>query len=282
VYGKCNTSHRGEYVKRKHYGWSALAGLLATLFVAASIVSASAASATPSPSPTAQRVCPEWDLHSTVDNKTWIDPPSGATVAQNKVTLVKPANGGTEFATQDAGLTFDTPVDIKVDYDLSGGASYAAGAIRLFYYEDTGNNTLVDAPASHVAANAESGTLIISGVNKVGTLGFTYDGSNPAGGSVTFTNLIVGDTQVRFKKGACVDPTTAPPTTPPATTQPPASGEPSSDVTETPAPGVAGGGELPVTGSAVATLSALGGILLLGGLATFFLARQRRRPKFTS
>lgn len=272
-------------MKRKHYGWSALAGLLATLFVAASMVSGSAAAAqTPSPSPdvtpTAPApVCPTWKFRS-ITGSDWLETPAEGSevVSKTRAILTKPEGGGTEFATMNAGLDYEDEVDITVSYFTSGGASHSDGAIRLFYYEDVNANTLTTGPTKFIEATAGSGILKIEGVTKVGTLGVVYDASNSYGGSVTFTNLKVGDTEVFFRRGACkAPPTTAPPTTAPPTSEPPVTKSP------TPVPGVAGGDEeLPVTGPKMAIAAAFGGTLILGGLVLFFAARRRRQTRFVS
>ncbi|MBM2614763.1 LPXTG cell wall anchor domain-containing protein [Actinoplanes sp. LDG1-06] len=78
------------------------------------------------------------------------------------------------------------------------------------------------------------------------------------------------------------DPTSGSPVTPSASTTPPTT--PAAPETSPVAGGVGGGdtgGDLPLTGTNVAVIGGLGGVLLLGGGVAFFLAR-RRRTAFTA
>ena len=98
-----------------------LAVLVGVLALTATICSAPARGATPTPN----KVCPDWKLRSIVT--AWQEPAEGSkVVSASKVVLTKPTGGGTEFATYDAGLTFDSPVTITVFYSLDEDADYAA------------------------------------------------------------------------------------------------------------------------------------------------------------
>lgn len=206
-----------------------------------------AAAGTANATATTPPVCPTWVVRSiTGDHTTWdASPVAGSVIVnQHEVKVAKPdaGNGGTEASTGDAGIDL-TDGSITVKYELSTNptASFAAGAVRLFYYQATNANTLTDAPTAFVAADATSGTLTISGITgHVGTVGVVYDASNSAGGSVAFSDLTVGDASVWFTKNGCDSSPTPEPTTPsPTPTSPeptPTTPAPVPTTTTTPAP----------------------------------------------
>lgn len=262
-----------------------IAILFGAMLVALSIQVAPANGATTTPPP----VCVDWKLQGAAGpypDVTFGAPGAGSAVTGDyRVKLVKPTEGvmpGTEFASYDVDLEFALPVSISVEYELNGGASHAAGAIRLFYYEAANADTIATTPTAFVAADSESGTLTISGVTKVGTLGMTYDGSNTAGGHVIFKNLKVGPHKMAFKD-VCVEETPSP--SPSVSTSPSAtaSASPSASTsTAAPAPSVskslvAGGGpSLPVTGAPTYLVAGVGVLLVAAGVAALVLSRRRR------
>lgn len=220
--------------------------------------------------------------------------------------LTKPdGTTGTSIETTNLGLEVKAGDSITVDYLLSQDADTAAGAIRMFYYDTPDADTLTVAPTATVAADG-SGTLSLEALadGTIGTFGLTYDASNASVGTVTFLNLMVGDTPILFV-AAAPDPD---PTDPPAddlncddfATQEEAQAELEKDPSDPhgldadndgiaceangddddPAPGQGGGdddkGGLPVTGSSTLLIGAGGaGLLALGGGA-YLLARKRR------
>lgn len=234
----------------------------------------------------ASPTCPQWNLRSIVDE--WGAPAEGSIVTDEQtVTLVKPNGGGTEFATGDAGLNLSGTTSITVDYELNGTASFSAGAVRLFYYHAVDANTVSDAPTDFKAADDNEGTLTLSGVSgHVGTLGLVYDASNSAGGSVTFTNLKIGDIPVAFKD-VCTSSPSPSATSPSATTSPspsttaaPTTAAPQPTTTANPTTSPASGG-LPVTGDSNGKkVAAAGGLAIVVGAIAVVVARKRRETKF--
>lgn len=246
--------------------------LLAGLLVAGATICSSPFNANAATTP--EPVCPTWTLWSIVTE--WVDAAEGSEVVdEDTVILVKPEGGGTEFATRNLDLTFDEPVDIEVFYELSDGASYEAGAVRLFYYEEQDADTLEDAPKAYAVAQSGTGKLTIGGVTKVGTVGVVYDASNAAGGKVTFNSLKIGDTEIKFKD-VCVEATPSPTVsasasataTPSATVTTPAAAQ----TTEPPA----GAPSLPVTGAPLVAAAILGLGMIVAGAAGIVVARKRR------
>jgi len=204
-------------------------------------------------------VC-EWDP---ADESTIID--------EFTVVLEKPSgNIGTSIETTDLNLTVDVDTEMIVQYSLSAGASFDAGAIRMFYYDSPDQNTILDVPTDSVAAGGPEGSLIINvpAYTTIGTMGLTYDASNNSAGNVTFANLYVGDVAILFLEPAA-PPTTAPPTPDPTT---PAAPSPSDSAIPTPT--TAPGG-LPVTGARVSLIAAGGLTLLAGGAVLYLLGRRR-------
>jgi len=204
---------------------------------------------------------------------------------KNTATLVKPdgdpAVTGVEFSAKD--LEIDGPTTIKVDYAMSDGATPAAGAVRLFGYEDQDANTLTDTPTYGPAvADAETGTLTLTVTGPLGTLGLAYDASNSTTGTVLFSNLRVGDLSGKFE--ACPEPEetgspspgTGGPSPLPSLTAGPTRGP----IKATPTPSFS---MLPVTGddtdgtNPLAILLPIGGVLLLAGAAAVVLTRERRK-----
>jgi LPXTG-motif cell wall-anchored protein len=185
-------------------------------------------------------------------------------------TLKKPDNAepdsaaGVEFAAKDLEIDGPTVITVKVSTDV---ANLASGAVRFFGYEDQNANTLTDGPDYQATADADGQTLTLNVTGPVGTLGLVYDASNATTGTVTFSDLKVGDLAGKFK--ACPKPQESPTATPPATrppTSPPAATGPQPT--------------LPKTGPKVAVLTAIGGAVLLAGAALVVGARRRRRPRF--
>lgn len=263
---------------------------LAALFGAAVIAAAAAltwalpANGTP-PQTVREILCPDWTLRSVEkvgDLWVWGDPAAGSkVVTANKVVLTKPATAlaGTEFKTDALDIDLSAATTISVDYQLSTEASAASGAVRLFYYHATNADTMNDAPDGFVAAAAgDGGTLTLSATGKVGTVGLVYDGSNDAGGSVTFTGLKVGSIAVKF---AAHDKCEQPAPTPTATAVPTATATADPTPTATAPPAAGSGGGLPITGAPVAGVVAAAVLLLAAGVGLFLVAR-RRRVRFTA
>ncbi len=208
-----------------------LVGALSALALAA--LGAVAAAALPASAGTAEKkICPTWSLRSGgLVEQTWtwfVAPAAGSKMNNTEVTLTKPDAelGGTEFASKNVAYTASSE-DITVKYALHDGASFAAGAVRLFFYHAQNANTETTAPDGVAIADALAGTLKIDNVvGTVGTLGVVYDGSNTAGGNVTFEDMKIGDTKVKFQD-VCTPPTTAPTATPTITSSPSPSLSPS-------------------------------------------------------
>lgn len=255
--------------KRRMFGAAFATLILPLLALTIWVAPANAGAAT-----TPAAICPSWSLRSIVGTQ-WQDPADGSTVSgENTVVLTKPDGGGTEFAAFDVDHLAES-ADITVQYELGGGASSTAGAVRLFYYATQDADTLSAAPDGVAVADADAGTLTIAGVSgPVGTLGLVYDASNTAAGAVTFTDLKVGGVKVRFKD-VCT-PDTSPSPSPSVSTS--ASPEPSASASP-PAPGAGGGDEepsLPVTGVSVPLLVSGAVALLAVGGVLFAVTRKRR------
>lgn len=265
-------------IKTKTLTAGAIALSVVAIALAVVAIGASRADAATTPKP--KPVCPTWTLQSIVTE--WGDPSEGSEVKSfNKVVLTKPTGGGTEFATRNLDLEFDTPVDIVVFYTLDADADYAAGAVRLFYYEEQNADTLTTAPKAYDAAMSKIGVLKLSGVTKVGTLGLVYDASNAAAGKVTFHTMTIGKQHVWFKDvcpkpSPSVTPSASPSAsatpTPSASTSSPA---PSLSVSTSPASGT-GGGSLPVTGAPMYAVAGVGLVLVVAGVVGLVLSRRRR------
>lgn len=228
-------------------------------------------------------VCVEVQLRSAAGEYPevdFIDTPAGASYTEDTATLIKPTEGilpGTEFVALKVDLEFDSSVSLTVDYDLVDGASSAAGAVRVFYYEEQDADTLFDGPKDKAIADGTSGTLTIPGIDKVGTFGFTYDGSNLAGGKAVFSNLKIGDMKPVFKAD-CAPPTTAPATTAPSTQAPTTAAPAPTAVRTTPAGTAA---ELPVTGSKTLGVLCVAGVLIVGGAGLWWLSTRLGRGRST-
>lgn len=260
-----------------------LAGV--TGLAAAGVVALATTGAASATTPTTPVECPTWTLRSVVND--WGPAADGSAVVDaNTVVLTKPVGGGTEFAAMNLNMTFDSPVTIEVDYQLSDGADHAAGAVRLFYYEANNPNTLTDAPTAHIPATSGTGTLTIAGVDKLGTVGLVYDASNAAGGKVTFENLKVSGKLLAFKD-VCVEASASATATasPTVTATASATASPSATKTATPAPATSVStspvASLPVTGSSSkpALIAGIALVVVAGG-TLLFLAARRRRTRF--
>lgn len=197
-----------------------------------------------------------------------------ASVAEATWKAGEPASsGGTSIETANLALPVKAGDKVTVGYELVDGASPAAGAVRLFYYDKPDANTLTEAPTKFAYVPNDgptSGTLTIEveadGV--VGTAGLVYDTSNGGvPGTVRFASLKVAGKAVDF---------VAPP--PPArrndppVVSPPSAGSPTSAA---PTSGVGNADTLPVTGSEVARPLLIGGVLLVAsGVALLLAWRQ--------
>jgi LPXTG-motif cell wall-anchored protein len=258
----------------------------AAVGAAAALAFAAPAQATDEPA----GICPTWKVRSTIYPNPLQKAVEGSGILNaTTAKLAKKDNIGTEIYTKDLGVDLGTtPTDITVEYELGADASYASGAVRLFYYDAADADTLLTAPTKFDHADANKGQLTISGVTgKIGTLGLVYDPSNSetALSSVTFSNLKIGDRPVYFRKGKCPSPSASPSSPETKSPTPAAPGKPSTTPT-TPAAvaGVGGGqsaGSLPVTGASVPVLGGVAALLLVGGGAAVLLAR-RRRTRFTA
>lgn len=242
--------------------------------IAGGLMFASPAKATPTPEPEEEApYCSTWQMRSIVQD--WEDPAAGSVFTKNKATLVKPEGGGTEFATFNADIELASPQTLSVKYTLIGGAKPDAGAVRLFYYTNSGANTLTDTPTKFAAADANEGVLKIEDVEKIGTMGVVYDASNNAGGSAIFEAMTLGNMPIKFKPSACeVEPSPEP--TPTPSTSPSASASPTPAATVGTG-GVAGGDEpsLPVTGAPTKVAVGVAAALLVVGAALVVLGRRR-------
>lgn len=200
------------------------------------------------------------------------------------VALTKPSGAvGTSIETGNLGLAGGT---VTVHYTLSGGAATAAGAIRMFAYDNADAETATEAPdkVDIAQGTAAGGTLTFDIAGTVGTFGLTYDASNDSAGTVTFTHLMVGETEVLFKKPVAPSPsasTSASPSASPSTTSAPspsATTTTQAPATTAPAPSQStSAAGLPVTGdSGAKTGLVVGAILVLVGGAAIAVARRRR------
>lgn len=150
-----------------------------------------------------------WEVRQVATGDTdWSPAAASQVVDAATVELIKPDGTiGTSIETTNLGLASSAGDMITVEYALSGGADTAAGAIRLFYYDTPDADTLGAAPTAFVAADG-SGALSLEVVadGEIGTLGLTYDASNDTAGTVTFSNLAVGKTEIRFVQPEQLDP----------------------------------------------------------------------------
>ena len=259
-----------------------LAGLVG--LVAAGLVSLPAQATQTQPDP----VCATWQMRGATGAYpavTFGGAPAGSSVGASSATLVKPTEGvqpGVEFAAFDLEVQAPAGSEILVgvDYATAGGATTAAGAIRLFGYVDQDADTLNDAPDYGPAvAGAESGHLVLTipAGQDLGTLGVVYDASNSSSGSVTFSNMTIGNQPVQFTE--CEEPEPTPTATATPTPTPTQTATPGPGSTQTPEPTGSAApvpGGLPVTGSRP-WMFALAGICALAcGVLLFALARRRR------
>jgi LPXTG-motif cell wall-anchored protein len=237
-------------------------------------------------------VCGTWKARGATGaypNITFGGKPAGTEISATTAKLTKPADGidpGVEFAAADLDVVLDKATKVSVNFELSGGASAAAGAIRMFGYTTKGANTITDGPDFKDEASGNSGTLKFTvPAGKLGTLGLVYDASNNSQGAVTFNNLTIGDRLVKFTP--CTPPTTTP-TTRPTTTAPtttPTTVPTSTPPSSTPPvvdPGTGGGDDadspsLPVTGPTTGIIAAVAVFLIgLGGVAVYASRRKRQ------
>jgi hypothetical protein len=215
----------------------------------------------------------------------WSPAAESAIVDATTVDLTKPdGTTGTSIETADLGLDVAAGTEISVSYALLDGADTVAGAVRLFYYDTADADTLGAAPTGFVAADGPGTlSLTVDVDTTIGTLGLVYDASNPAVGTVRFTNLTVGYTTVLF---------VAPPElcewddtllADDEKCQPPASPSPSPSPSLAPPASGAGGSDeqLPVTGASLPLLTGAGAALAGLGAGALLLAR-RLRTTFTA
>jgi hypothetical protein len=123
---------------------------------------------------------------------TWGPATESVVTDERTLELTKPhPQTGTSMETTNLGLELPDGGTISVIYDLDTGADFAAGAVRMFWYNQPNKNTLLDAPTAHVAADAgnDTLTLTIPAGSTVGTFGLTYDASNPSTGTVHLHDL---------------------------------------------------------------------------------------------
>lgn len=170
-------------------------------------------------------VCATWQARGATGaypDVTFGGKPAGTEISKSTVKLTKPAEGvqpGVEFASKDLGVgPLEQEAHVRIEYATSGGASTAAGAIRMFGYEDKNADTLNDAPDFKAVAESESGVLLftVPAGKKIGTLGLVFDASNNTQGAVTFSDMTVGQRPVSFTACQTVPETTKPTTTSPA------------------------------------------------------------------
>ncbi len=265
----------------------AVAALAAALLIA--FGPATPASAAPA---TAEVVCATWKAEGATGAYPAVvfgGKPEGTVISKSSVKLVKPAGEGlvqpgVQFTSRTIGVTTEAATTVKVAYSLSGGASPAAGAVRLFGYSSADADVLLDAPTWADSATGTEGTLTlnVAAGTKIGLLGLVYDASNDAQGAVTFSGLKIGDRLVRFTpcpKPPSASPSTSPSAKPSASAGPSTSAKPSTSPAAPVAPAPpAAGPTLPVTGPSVGALLGVAlGALILGGVA--FVATRRRSPR---
>lgn len=227
-----------------------------------------------------------WEVRQIgIGDLVWSPAAASTILDATTVELTKPdGTTGTSIETTDLGLDVAAGTEVSVSYELEGGATVDAGAIRLFWYDHPDGDTLLEAPTAFVAADG-SGTLslTIGADATIGTLGLTYDASNISAGTVRFSNLTVGYTTVLFLEPVppcewdaelaadddkCVEPEPTPTASP---TTEPAAGQGGSDDES----------GLPVTGVQTGLLAA-GGVAAAGLGTGLLLALRRRRITFTT
>jgi hypothetical protein len=266
-------------------------GIVAMLLGGLTAPAASAATVT-------EPVCSTWKLRGTSGNYPGIEfgqrPRGAKVVSASEVVLVKPDGvgleaPGVEFATFDLDVKTTVNTPVTVTYAMTDGATAAAGAVRMFWYDKKRADTINDGPSGFATATADNGTLTfeIPAGKKVGTLGLVYDASNSSKGKITFTDMTIGARPVSWTP--CPQPSTSPTASPSVTptaspsasvsVSPSATVSPSASVSTTP---VAGGGpSLPVTGPGLplATFGIGAALFIIGGAAILV---TRRRQQFES
>lgn len=139
---------------------------------------------------------------------TWVDPAiESEVVDETTVVLDKPLavpDVGTSIETTNLNLTVDAETTMTVNMSPSTPDVFAAGAVRMFYYDSPDADTVTDAPTQTVLGQPGDTSLSITvpAGTTIGTMGLTYDASNPSVGAVTFSNLMVGDTDILFLEPA--------------------------------------------------------------------------------
>jgi LPXTG-motif cell wall-anchored protein len=110
------------------------------------------------------------------------------------------STGGSSIETANLGAAVTTGDTITVDYAMSETALPLSGGARLFVYYEADADTLTEAPDQVAIADATSGTLTITADRDgtIGTAGVVYDSSGSAPGTVTYTDLAIGDAPVSF------------------------------------------------------------------------------------
>ena len=290
---------------KERAGQALNAGILAVamfLFLDAFGAPTMAAMATPE----VKDVCATWKMRGATGaypNVKFGSMPEGSSVGKYSARLTKPTGAdavqpGVEFVSKDLGVEAGASArEVTVEFETNGPAKPDAGAIRLFGYKTDDADTLHDAPDFSAVAVDSNGKLkfVLPAGEKLGTLGLVFDASNDSKGSVTFSDLMIGDAKVQFTK--CVEPTKTP--TPTATPTKTTTASPTPTKTSSPsptkstsAPAVGGGGEggsnsgeggegLPVTGAPVGLLAGGAGVLLALGIAAL-IASRKRKASFTA
>lgn len=263
---------------------AAMVGLLAAGLVTLAAPAASATETQPEP------VCEAtWKMRGW-DGTAWTGQPEGSSVTKTSAKLVKPqaanesVQPGVEFAAFDLEVQApaDDEIHVSVKYELADGASVTGTAVRMFGYKAQNADSENVGPDWKVIATSETGgtlVLTIPAGEKLGTLGLTYDGSNSAKGSVTFSDMEIDGRPVWFT--ACPEPeptVTATPTAQPTQTATPG---PGGTATPEPTQSAAPVPTLPVTGSTPLWF-ALAGLAALGSGALLFVLARRRQISFRS
>lgn len=160
----------------------------------------------------AEPICATWEARggSMVEGDfVFGGQPVGTEIDKLTAKLTKPEGEkpGVEFAVRGLNLTVEQDTEVRVQYQLKDGASWSAGAVRMFGYTDNSASTLTDPPTWQADAKGESGELKFQADGEAKTiniLGLVFDGSNDSKGSVTFSQMFVGDRPVYFE--ACPKP----------------------------------------------------------------------------
>lgn len=236
------------------------------------------------------------------DPATWSANPGSTIVDSSTVTLTAdPAGANTSVETTDLGVTLMGDTTATFTYQLADGATCAAGAPRVYLVV---NGTNVNSWDQRQPAGTQCGDAgVVTFTVPAGTItaaGVVYDNGDTAG-TVTVSDLTIGDQPVKFCAPPADDTSTPPSSssadtsTPPATTSsPPASHsggmQPIADTSSAPPASLAGdqpaaaSSELANTGAgSVGALAGIGAALVLVGVSTAYAGRRRaRRARHTA